>query len=108
MPVFTSVLVFLMGWLTCLPEAVADERAVITQALETELQRSVDGLRLEGFEAPYFISFRLVDEATDSAAFETAPALCTTRKSVQIHTGCRPTSLRGKPTEPEPEASPTT
>jgi hypothetical protein len=36
-----------------------DHRPVLLKAMEAELQRSMQSLRIEGFEAPYFMAFAL-------------------------------------------------
>jgi TldD protein len=44
--------------------AASSDSDPILQALDSELARSVSRLRLEGFEAPYFVSYRLSDVRT--------------------------------------------
>ena len=45
------------------PEAPSDERLVVLSAMQAELSRSMERLRLEGYEAPYFVAYQVTDVA---------------------------------------------
>src|SRR5438045_88699 len=46
------------------------QRDLILSAMKQELDRSFTGLRVPGFEAPYYIGFRLDDETSFAARAE--------------------------------------
>ncbi|HSD20576.1 MAG TPA: metallopeptidase TldD-related protein [Anaeromyxobacter sp.] len=45
------------------PDAPADDRLAILGAMEAELSRSMERLRLKGYDAPYFIAYQVKDVA---------------------------------------------
>ena len=48
---------------TCVhSSAYADEREVVLEAMQAELDRSMKSLKIEQYEAPYFIGYRIVEE----------------------------------------------
>ena len=58
-------LIFLAALVLISASSVKDERIQYLNIMKKELKRSMNGLKLKGFESPYFISYRIFDETTN-------------------------------------------
>lgn len=59
--VVTAIVVAVCGLAQAQGKAASNDNDPLLQALQSEMSRSVSRLKLDDFEAPYFISYRLTD-----------------------------------------------
>ncbi len=107
-PALRRTLICLLA-LACLPELASagprkspapaaeakptfDHRPVLLKAMEAELRRSMQGLRMEGFDAPYFMAYELEETETNrvqarAGALDTAGGGKNRRLRVEVRVG---------------------
>ena len=54
-----TLLALLVSFISTAP--LAQEREAILAAMNAEMERSTSALKIDDYEAPYFISYRIVD-----------------------------------------------